>query len=329
MTDIKTLYETAKYNKNAFNINAYKNAISEYLESPVDYITNIEYIIQSSIGLNTFKEFMNKYDIPVGVYDYLIENFEKCIKKCEDNKINSTLYKECLNSLNNLKSENIKFLVMHEYYSQNNSRKYLETFYGKNNDIPNNKNVDGMISTFNEQAVPDMILMSKKIGPKSLSLTLDYIKEQSRFKDPLFYEWMTFICKDYHLDDNASFKYFKENSLSPIINKILNNKNRVFKEALLENKNDIVIKYTNEQVNALRDMIWFNEYVLLYINEIYTENANIATEHLRKQNASLYEEVNALEDLSFLDEINESLIFDRHIQHKRTGATPNYLNSIY
>ena len=93
MVNIKILYEKTKYNPTAKNVAEYENAISEYLESPYQYITNIEYIIKSSISLNSFKEFMSKYDIPVCTYNYLIEKFNDCIKKCEKNKLDSSIFK--------------------------------------------------------------------------------------------------------------------------------------------------------------------------------------------------------------------------------------------
>jgi len=326
------LYEKTKYNKNSKNIDEYKKAIFEYAKMPYEYITNIEYIISSSIGLNSFKEFMDKNIIPICAYDYLIEKFNACIDKCKKANLNSSVYEEYMNEIKKMKDNNIRLYTMYEFYhKEENDKKYLETFYGITDDIPNCKNVDGMVKTFNEQAIPDMINIAKSIGnSKTMSILLNYIKEQSRFKDPYFYEWMNFVLEDYKfIKNDLSYKYFKENSLHAITDKILLNKDRLFKEALLSEEKNISIKYNNKEIDAMQNMIAYNEFMYLYADEVFKENANEIKKSLLKQNNSLYEELIAMEDVSFLDDIDEATIFNKHIQHKKTGNVPDYLSDVY
>ena len=329
MNNIKMLYNKAKYEKTISAISEYNEAIKEYLESPYDYITNIEYIISSSIGIQTFKEFLSRYDIPICTYDYLIENFNKCIDKCKKANLDSSIYIEYKDLISKLKKDNMKLVTMYEFYNDNNKDRYIKTFYGVTENGSNSRNIDGMIKTFNEIAIPDMLVIANKINNKVLPTILKYIKEQSRFDSPMFYQWMSFVCEDFNMNDNSSVKFFNENSLSPIINKILSNKLKCFKEALLNNEKNIQIKYTNEDVNAMTDMIHYNEFVSLYADEIYGEKASDIKKKINDQNKSLYEEVTAMEDLSYLDDIDEAKIFDKHIQHKRTGSSPRYLSDIY
>ena len=82
LKNLKELYEDAK--KNKFNITAYKEGVEEVSStSPFDYLTNTEYIISSSIGLDTLDTFIEKFGLPFSGIEYILEACDKACKLCK------------------------------------------------------------------------------------------------------------------------------------------------------------------------------------------------------------------------------------------------------
>ena len=70
MKDIRSLYESAKYNGRSTDVSAYVEAVDHLLESnPRDFLSSAEYIISSGYGAQKFISFIENYGLPIMVYD--------------------------------------------------------------------------------------------------------------------------------------------------------------------------------------------------------------------------------------------------------------------
>ena len=89
MSDFKQLYFKAK-NGLSTDVSSYVEAVQNaFNNNPVDYILNLEYIISSSTGISTLKPFIEKYGLPIAVYESTMELLENSVEKCEMQKKDS------------------------------------------------------------------------------------------------------------------------------------------------------------------------------------------------------------------------------------------------
>lgn len=134
MKDIKSLYNAAKSSGKPQDIDAYNECIREYIEhNPYAYISNLEYIISSSTGLATLKEFVDKNGLSVACYDMVMECVESCIAKCESKNIDATAYHEAVTYLSSYKNKYRNCFNMYEFYinDESDSEEFEEKSNGK------------------------------------------------------------------------------------------------------------------------------------------------------------------------------------------------------
>lgn len=120
MPDIKSLYNAVKQHNQPSTINAYTEAVNDLYENhPVDYISNLEYIITSNIGLKTLKPFIEKYGLPIVAYDYVMECLDGCLEKAKANVANNIIdtYTEAVNDLAAYKEKYGNCFNMYAYQS--------------------------------------------------------------------------------------------------------------------------------------------------------------------------------------------------------------------
>jgi len=129
MKDIKSLYSIAKSSGRQSDIDTYSECINEILNTnPASYISNLKYIIESSIGLETWETFVEKYGVSVAVYDDVISCFENCIKKCESQKKDPSNYRKHLEELEKYKRSFKECFNMYEIITNGS---FMEKSHGK------------------------------------------------------------------------------------------------------------------------------------------------------------------------------------------------------
>lgn len=292
MKDIKTLYTLAKSSKGNKEIKEYQEAINELLESnPIDYISNIEYIISSNIGLQTLNEFVDKYGLSVAYYDVLMESINNCIRKCEIYKYDTTLYNETVSFLESFHSKYENCFNMFYYFKDNLPDNYINTYYGfNNNGIQNKKLISGMINKFGEAAIPDILITSRCLGDNAINTTLKFLENNEIFNSPLTYQWIIESCNDLGIVDNIHLANIKSRSAESIVYKMRQRNNDIYREAVIMNNHDMFLEYSEDEINAIGDLISVREYQML-CTESYDKIFSIQNEVY-----SLYEEFDGIED---------------------------------
>lgn len=308
MKDIKTLYQNAKRSHDKAAISEYNEAVQSLLESkPVDFLSNLKYIISSSTGLPMLEKFEEKYGISIAAYEPIMECLDDCIARCEEKKIDASAYKESKAHYEDFRKQYQTCFNMFEYYASDDMKDgaYLETYYGFNsNGIQNNKLIVGMIDKFGESAIADSLITANGIGTNAVAQVLSYVEciDRDKFTD----QWLCEASSEINIKDKESIiamTEFSSNSISHYVDQLLESKQSYIREGLLTGDPNPIMVLTEEDTEAIVDLIKFKEYQLTCL-----EDAS-SIDILQKEIYSLYEEIDHICDAdgnSGMDVITEA-----------------------
>ena len=317
MKDIKSLYLTAKSSGKESDINAYIESIQELInDNPNGYISQLEYIISSDIGLKTVKPFIEKNGFPIACYDYMIECLNECIRKCEVYNKDASIYIEAIEEFKEFRSNYLNCFMMFENFRDEIKDNYVKTYYGKNkNGHQNRKLVAGMINTFGESAIPDLLITAESIDSNTVKTVLEFISNKYNDKYETIYEWVLTACKDISYDESCYeiINHFEENCLSTKVDSIRNKENQLIRESLIMTNDDLVMEYSENDIKHIQELILFKEYQMTWVDE-FTLN----------EIYDLYEMLDGVidENDNYIDEST----WLKNTHNKKTGAAPSYLS---
>ena len=268
MKDIKSLFLSAKTSGRDSEITAYNEAVNEaYENNPQNYITYLEYIIRSTNGIKTLIPFIEQYGLPITKYDTVMETIDESIAKCNESNITCTDYTDAKEYLENYRKQYVHCFAMYEWYTDHtNDDEYVETYYGTTNGHQNRILAAGMIKKFGESAIPDALITARKFS--SMDKLLEFVKSYDSENTRMLSQWMVEACKDINQDSTA----FMESAMTPIITAMRNRNNTIYRESVIMGNPDVELEYSQEELDALQDMISFKEYALTWSNE-FNESA--------------------------------------------------------
>lgn len=317
MKDIKSLYLTAKSSGKESDINAYIESIQELInDNPNGYISQLEYIISSDIGLKTVKPFIEKNGFPIACYDYMIECLNECIRKCEVYNKDASIYIEAIEEFKEFRSNYLNCFMMFENFRDEIKDNYVKTYYGKNkNGHQNRKLVAGMINTFGEAAIPDLLITAESIDSNTVKTVLEFISNKYNDKYETIYEWVLTACEDISYDESCYeiIEHFEENCLSTKVDNIRNKENQLIRESLIMTNDDLVMEYSENDIKHIQELILFKEYQMTWVDE-FTLN----------EIYDLYEMLDGIidEDENYIE--RHTWMLNTH--NKKTGEAPTYLS---
>ena len=188
MKDIKKLYLAAKQSGKTHDVDAYVECVREFLESnPFQYISNLEYIISSSIGLSTLKEFVDYNGISIASYNGIMDCLTESAKQCRLRSKSDIAYQESIDMMKSYKHQYQNCFTMFEAFQDDIGDRYIEAYY-KNFPVLKNAttgqvNMSAMISRFGESCIPDMLIYASIFGNPNVVLES---LEESDSSDKLF-----------------------------------------------------------------------------------------------------------------------------------------------
>lgn len=290
--DIKSLYNAAKTRGWNSDISAYVEAVNTLLNSnPNNYVTNLEYIVSSSPGAESFLEFVERYGLCLGLYNEAKELVEEAIHKCERDGKPAGAFEKVKEWLESFYTDHYNEFAMYEWYCDELDESYIDTYYGFNkNGIQNRNLVNGMIKKFGEAAVPDMIITAKNIDENALKNTTEFIESYDMFETPIFFEYLNTICD---ISDAS-----KARTASHIVNNMRIRNKGVFRESVITGNMNNEYSYSREELAALKDLISFKEYQILR-----SEYTGIPMQETANEIFSLYEEYEGMNYMES-DEVN-------------------------
>ncbi len=140
MIDIKSLYLTAKSSGMKRDADRYYESIDRIAkEDPYSYITQLEYIISSDKGLQTFEEFIKINNISIGSFNDISDAITNTIEKYENASIDKSVYEFAVNFIDDFSNKYNASISMYDNFDDLNDD-YFESYYsGALNNISTKK----------------------------------------------------------------------------------------------------------------------------------------------------------------------------------------------
>ena len=348
MSDFKHLYMEARKGRSS-DISSYVEAVNSALDNdPVGYILGLEYIISSDTGLKTLKPFVEKYGLSVAAYDHVTELLEKCVDKCNVQQKDAALYKEAISYVESFKDKYHGAYGMYKFYNEGYNEDYVKTYYGSSRGTQNRLLLNGMISKFNESAIPDLIIVANESGRGASTKLESAIANMDQVADPMFCEWVNTACSGTICSPEVSC-----NSLTTLVADCLDRNHKIYRESVISGKSDACFEYSQEDIDAIEGLIRFKEFVLTGMKEDNVESIMEA----QREIYDLYNELDGLvtesgsaipidavaagrkqandegnvpmteEDADIVGLLPESSTWLVNTRDKKTGTAPNYIKN--
>ena len=340
MEDIKKLYQEAKaygaiHSKSNSVLRNYTEAVDRIASnSPKEYISNLEYIISSSYGANTFSSFLEKHKVPLS-YIPKIKNVIKNLKnKNEDNKLSDT-YSDMISVMESYENKYSNCMDMAIYFEDCLDDRYLEAYYTNFPKLSNkNVNISKFLERYGNGCIADMIVYTE--ASKAL-LENVYDQMVDKKKKLSNNQWIKDSLKDFSYVDNEILDVFTKESLEYQVNQSLENNEQAFRESVMMGM-QMVSPFTESDVRNMEDYILYQEYKLCGAKN-------------ESERALIMESINrtkkALEPLMIEEDVADSVIpmlpgarvskpilskqfteaLSSNTRNKKTGKAPGYLRN--
>lgn len=337
MKDIKSLYLAAKASGNNADIAAYNEAVNEaFTNNPSEYILQLEYIIQSSVGIETFVPFVEKYGLPICLFEKTYDSLANAKKKMVNRGCKTEAYDTAMAKLDAMHEKYAACFVMHDYITESVSNNYVDTYYHVyGNGHTGRLMVKGMYESFGEEAVMDLIITADSIGENALNTTINFLSKVE--DDPVFNEVVNIAIHNLNVDHQFANAIY-ENSSSFIADRFLTRHDEVFRESALSGE-EVELEYSYIEIESVKDKISLLEYCMCAADEL-----DINIDKCYSQIMKLYE---SIEDIIEEDSIDIAAmlpqqnsggvqpaaesIFDHtpsyvgNTRNKKTSAVPKYM----
>lgn len=336
---IKNSYKQAKLSPTRANLTAYKEAVDNaFNTNPVGYVLQLEYIISSSIGVDTLIPFIEKYGLPVSLFEKTCAHLKDCKKKLEKENIDSTEYEKVESYIDNMMDKYGPCIAMNEYITndfESIQDKYYEAYYGNINGNQGRMLIKGMYDTFGEASVMDSIITANEMGDNALNTTVTYFSKVNN--DKRFCESLYYAINKFNVDSTLLESVYK-NTNSYIANQVISRNKSILRESVITNNPDMCYEYSEEEIEALSDLLSFKEYCIccnelldISINE-YLESMGEIADELDGINEDCADLVSMLPQSKMSYGNEKFLDFNGHVwknnsTDKKSGNAPGYLSA--
>nr|DAT42812.1 MAG TPA: hypothetical protein [Caudoviricetes sp.] len=340
MEDIKKLYQEAKaygaiHSKSNSVLRNYTEAVDRIASnSPKEYISNLEYIISSSYGANTFSSFLEKHKVPLSYIPKIKNVINKLKNKNEDNKLSDT-YSDMISVMESYENKYSNCMDMAIYFEDCLDDRYLEAYYTNFPKLSNkNVNISKFLERYGNGCIADMIVYTE--ASKAL-LENVYDQMVDKKKKLSNNQWIKDSLKDFSYVDNEILDVFTKESLEYQVNQSLENNERAFRESVMMGM-QMVSPFTESDVRNMEDYILYQEYKLCGAKN-------------ESERTLIMESINrtkkALEPLMIEEDVADSVIpmlpgarvskpilskqfteaLSSNTRNKKTGKAPGYLRN--
>lgn len=285
MKDIKNLYRAAKLGK-PDDVSRYREAVESLADNPASFITNLEYIISSDIGLNKLHTVVEKYGMPLYGFLKLESVANDLLERTENRGPKVTqAYRNIAESVSNFLDKNQHLVAMFEAMQGDEgiSDKYLECYYSS---ISPAKDCGlSKLPSIGIIAVPDIILEASHRG--TIDQVLPQISSSIFFNSPERKQWLLEAVRDI-TSDNTILESVRAGSLEEMAENALTSKKVRFREAALSDGSTDGAEYSAEELVSIYEYINFQEELLTTLR---------TTERQVELQRSIYEHYSELDGL--------------------------------
>lgn len=258
MEDIRSLYRRAKFGGPGDRA-AYANAIAEAARTdPVTYLSQLEYIICSGTGLDSFDRFMaERAPLPLAAMRSISDAFDAVTEVAKDKLVTAenVRYLAAAEKASKYLDANEHLLAMFEAFEAEVPSAYLESA------IAAELSYTRAIDRYGAAAVPDCLLGC--FGEVSPATVLEYAADHPTFGKPGMKQWLVEACRDLPGDPTvtAVMERVRIEALGNAVTMLCERTERVYREAVLTEE-DLEVEYTEAEIDSLRDYSEFNHYLV-------------------------------------------------------------------
>lgn len=264
MEDIKKLYQEAKaygtiHTKSNPALRNYMEAVDHIASnSPKEYISNLEYIISSSYGANTFSSFLEKHKVPLSYIPKIKNVIKKLKNKNEDNKLSDT-YSDMISVMESYENKYSNCMDMAIYFEDCLDDRYLEAYYMNFPKLSNkNVNISKFLERYGNGCIADMIVYTEANKALLENVYDQMVDKKKKLSDN---QWIKDSLKDFSYVDNEILDVFTKESLEYQVNQSLENNEQAFRESVMMGM-QMVSPFTESDVRNMEDYILYQEYKL-------------------------------------------------------------------
>ena len=320
MKDIKSLHRQAKFGSQADRA-SYAEAVTTLLGSPTDYLANLEYIISSSVGLDTFHQFRERYHLPICGYRRLMEITDELIGKANIHGVNEDGYLNLYDEAYRYLEDHEHLVAMYEAYEAELPSTYLNTYYRRigSNDIQ----MEYVLTSLGPAALPDIILEASQAD--IIGEVITYLSESSMFSDPTMRQWLVEVFNDvgYSAEFESVISQWKTESLEGIVESVKSRRMELYRESMIFDEPRYV-EYSEVELSAIDELIRFKEYM---VTALQSEDSQLDAQR------SAYEAYEELDGLIPEEETSSDMaellpgnrVTERVTSHQKHGRIPGYL----
>ena len=234
LKSLKDLYIAAKnsYEESAA-VKAYTNQIDSYLESHPDlYFSNLQYVIESSYGLETFVPFIEKYGIPFQGISTVKDCLAQCKNKCKWSGKDDSSYTEAEEFLEDYIHTYKNSYIMYEAFEDDLDERYIEAYYKNFPKIKNgNVNISPLLERYGNGCIPDLLVYTE--ADRSILESIYDNELPSAKEKRIQNQWIADSLKDFSNIDNDIQGIFTKESLEYKVEEKRRENEQFYRESML------------------------------------------------------------------------------------------------
>ena len=299
LKSLKDLYIAAKnsYEESAA-VKAYTNQIDSYLESHPDlYFSNLQYVIESSYGLETFVPFIERYGIPFQGISTVKDCLAQCKNKCKWSGKDDSSYTEAEEFLEDYIHAHKNSYIMYEAFEDDLDERYIEAYYKNFPKIKNGKvNISPLLERYGNGCIPDLLVYTE--ADRSILESIYDNELPSAKEKRIQNQWIADSLKDFSNIDNDIQDIFTKESLEYKVEEKRRENEQFYRESMLLGETENSYAYTEENIQNIEDLISYKEYRLIAMTsdekDTSNSNKNESVEDIQNYIYSLYEELSPM-----------------------------------
>lgn len=258
MEDIRSLYRRAKFGGPSDRA-AYADAIAEAARTdPVGYLSQLEYIICSGTGLDSFDRFMTeRAPLPLAAMRSISVTFDTMTEAAKD-KLGTTgseRYLAAAEKAATYLDANEHLLAMFEAFENEVADGYLDHAIG------GEMNYARAIDRFGAAALPDCLLGC--FGEVSPVTVFEYAVDHPAFGKPGMKQWLVEASRDLPVDPEFTtvMERVRIGALGNTVTILRERTEQLYREAVLTEE-ELEVQFTEAEIDSLRDYSEFQHYLV-------------------------------------------------------------------
>lgn len=331
MKDMKSLYHAMKYSTGSDRdkaFEAFNQRVDEISQDPSVFLSNLEYIIRTSHGLESLRNFRTKWRLPIHGYLVLEDTANELMAECTARNLpQADIYKQLAEEAGAYLNKHQHAVAMYNEFKDTLPPTYFESYYASNGFKD-----PSYVNKYGIGIIPDAIL---SMPEDDVPVYLDTVRQNMIMNTPDKQQWLMEATKVF--DENPAIKAIRDKispkSLAGLIKSKRLKDQIEFRESVIMNNENTVVTYTKDDIDHFMDFASFNESLAMSLrtddaiqesmNEAYA--AHMDLDGLVTESGDIAEEA-CVDVAGMLPGTSDQMVTEEAISHKKHGYIPTYLS---